>query len=63
MIRLQVAAAGGGGQSATSLSISVKGGAVAGSLFRYQLWYRDPNTSPCGANFNLTNGLEVVWQA
>ena len=63
VIRLQVAAAGGGGESSTSLSISVKGGAVSGSVFRYQLWYRDPNTSPCGANFNLTNGLEVVWQA
>jgi hypothetical protein len=63
VIRLQVAAAGAGGESSTSLSISVKGGAVSGSVFRYQLWYRDPNTSPCGANFNLTNGLEVVWQA
>ena len=63
MIRLQVAAAGANGESATTLSIAVKGGAVSGSVFRYQLWYRDPNTSPCGSNFNLTNGLEVAWQA
>lgn len=63
VIRLQVAAAGANGESATTLSIAVKGGAVSGSVFRYQLWYRDPNTSPCGSNFNLTNGLEVAWQA
>jgi hypothetical protein len=63
VIRLQVAGAGGGGESSTSLSISVKGGAVSGSVFRYQLWYRDPASSPCGATFNLTNGLEIVWQA
>ena len=61
VIRLQVAAANAGGESTTTLSIAVKGGAVSGSVFRYQLWYRDPNTSPCGTNFNLTNGLEVAW--
>ena len=29
----------------------------------YQYWYRDPNTSPCGAQFNLTNGFVTTWGA
>jgi hypothetical protein len=28
---------------------------------RYQGWYRDPNASLCGASFNLSNGVELVW--
>jgi hypothetical protein len=36
---------------------------AAGDVKRYQLWYRDPASTPCGAQFNLSNGLEVIWSA
>ena len=37
-------------------------GAVSvGDTWNVQFWYRDPNTSPCGATFNLSNGLEINW--
>ena len=31
------------------------------NLLRMELWYRDPATSPCGALFNLTNGVQVLF--
>ena len=36
---------------------------TAGDTKLYEVWYRDPNTSPCGSQFNLSNGFEVVWGA
>ena len=32
-----------------------------GDVRRFQCWYRDPSASPCGANFNLSNGYEVIF--
>jgi len=61
VIRLQVRFADAAGSSATSISVATKGGCAAGDVKRYQLWYRDPNTTPCGAQFNLTNGVEVTY--
>jgi len=61
VIRLQVRFAASDGTSATTVDIATKGGVSAGDLKRYQIWYRDPNTSSCGALFNLSNGLEVTW--
>ncbi len=46
----------------TGLSINLLGGVSAGDLRRYQLWFRDPVTSPCGSGFNLSNGVEIAWQ-
>ena len=63
VIRLQVRFADDAGTSATSIDIGAAGAASAGDTKRYQVWYRDPNTSPCGAQFNLSNGFEVVWGA
>jgi hypothetical protein len=63
VIRLQVRFADATGASSTSIDIGTKGGIAAGDVKRYQLWYRDPNTSPCGAQFNLSNGFEIVWGA
>jgi hypothetical protein len=63
VIRLQVRFADATGSSATSISIATKGGCAAGDLKRYQCWYRDPASSPCGAQFNLTNGVEVTYSA
>jgi len=61
VIRLQVRFANAAGTSATSANLVAQGGVAAGDLKRYQLWYRDPNTSPCGAGFNLSNGIELVF--
>jgi len=63
VIRLQVRFAGGAGASSTTIDIAAKGGVAPGDVKRYQLWYRNPTTSICGSNFNLTNGLELVWSA
>jgi hypothetical protein len=63
VIRLQVRFADSSGTSATSLDIGVKGLVSAGDTKRYQIWYRDPSTSPCGAQFNLSNGFEITWGA
>jgi hypothetical protein len=62
VIRVQVRFADASGNAETSLSVSVKGGCSAGDVKRYQNWYRDPQTSPCGAQFNLSNGYEITWQ-
>ena len=62
VIRLQVRFAGGAGASSTTVDLIAKGGVVPGDTKRYQLWYRDPVSSPCGALFNLTNGIERTFQ-
>ena len=61
-VRLQIVTASGGGSS-TSISIGTKGGVSTGDTKRYQLWYRDTGTSPCGNLFNFTNGYEITWSA
>jgi YVTN family beta-propeller protein len=43
-------------------SVSVAGQVQAGDTRRYQLWYRDPASGPCGTGFNLSNGYEIAWQ-
>jgi hypothetical protein len=63
VIRLQVRFASSTGESETNISISAKGLPAVGDIKRYQLWYRDPVTTPCGAQFNLSNGFEVTWSA
>ena len=63
VIRLQVVASDGGGNSATSISISVEGMVNAGDTKHYQCWYRDPSGSPCGSGFNLSNGYTILWGA
>jgi len=61
VVRLQVRFASATGESETDTSLSAIGQPVAGDVKRYQLWYRDPVTSPCGAQFNLSNGVEITW--
>lgn len=60
VVRLEVVVASGGA-SATTSDLAAKGGVAAGDVRRYQLWYRDVFGSPCGANYNLTNGYEFAW--
>jgi hypothetical protein len=42
--------------------ISVKAGNVmAGDTKYYQCWYRNPLNSPCGSDFNASNGYSITW--
>jgi len=59
--RLEVVIANILGDIATTIDITAKGGVASGDLRRYQLWYRDPVGGPCGSEFNLSNGVEVLW--
>lgn len=61
VVRLQILTASTTGTSATTVDLFVAGGITPGDIKSYQLWYRDPAGSPCGAGFNLTNGITVVW--
>jgi len=56
VIRLQTLQMDNAG-SATLPSISGSGGGGPGKF--YQAWYRDPQLSPCGTGFNLTNGWAI----
>jgi hypothetical protein len=48
--------------SGYSLPISMKAGNVSpGDTKYYQCWYRNPNGSPCGIDFNASNGYAVTW--
>jgi len=59
-VRLQIVTADMSGSASTSIDIAAAAGLSGGETKRYQLWYQDV-VSPCGAGFNLTNGVEVVW--
>ena len=61
VVRLQVRFASSTGESTTTVNVASVGGVSAGDTKRYQLWYRDPLTSPCGAQFNLSNGVEITY--
>ena len=63
VIRLQVRFSDSTGSSSTNINVSATGGVLAGDTKRYQVWYRDPVTSPCGALFNLSNGLEITFSS
>ncbi|MAF67592.1 MAG: hypothetical protein CMJ84_18295 [Planctomycetes bacterium] len=61
VVRLQVRVADSSGASATTINVGAAAGVSAGDTKRYQLWYRDPASSPCGTTFNLTSGIEALW--
>jgi hypothetical protein len=43
-------------------SVSVRGLIVAPGTRTYQVWYRNAAAYCTASTFNLTNGLQVVWQ-
>ena len=49
------------GEDTTLPPLSTLGGWTAGDTRRFQAWYRNPTGSPCATNFNLSNGIEVVF--
>ena len=61
VIRLQVRFADAAGLAQTSIDVAAVGGCAVGDMKRYQGWYRDPNMSLCGSEFNLSSGVEFVW--
>ncbi len=48
---------------AGDLSVSVRGGCVAGAVRNYQVWYRNAAAFCTASTFNLTNGVSVTWGA
>jgi hypothetical protein len=61
VVRLGVQIPDGAGAASWGPGLGAMGGWIAGDIRRFQVWYRDPVGSPCGAGFNLTNGLEVAF--
>lgn len=61
VIRLQGVSTDASGAAQSSVSLVSAGSVAPGTTLRYQLWYRDSMTSPCGGGFNLSNGYEVAW--
>ncbi len=45
------------------LPVSIRGAVSPGDQCTYQCWYRNAAAFCTPATFNLTNGLETVWQA
>ena len=44
--------------------ISQKAGNIGpGDTKYYQVWYRNPTSSPCATDANTTNGIRVTWGA
>ena len=59
--RLQVRFADGVGSSNTTIPIGSKGDVSPGDTRYYQCWYRNPQDSPCGYQFNASNGYVITW--
>jgi hypothetical protein len=60
--RLEVVAVNGAGTAISTVNIPVVGLVPAGGATNsYQFWYRDPMGGPCGAGYNTSNGLEILW--
>ena len=57
--RLGVRVPNASGSASWGPGILTAQGWGAGETRFFQVWYRDTTGSPCGGNFNLTNGLEV----
>lgn len=58
--RLGVRFCDSGGSASWSAGLGASGGWAAGDIQRFQGWYRDAS-GPCGATFNLTQGIELTF--
>jgi hypothetical protein len=60
--RLGLALPDANGDASWGPGLAAGQGWLPGDVRYFQLWYRDPIGSACGGGFNLSNGLEVIWQ-
>jgi len=60
--RLGVRFCDSAGSASWNGDLGTAGGWGAGDLQRFQGWYRD-SAGPCGSTFNLTQGVEITFQA
>jgi hypothetical protein len=61
VVRLGVKIPNAQGDASWGPGLGATGGWGAGDTRRFQSWYRNPTGSPCGFNFNLSNGFEVTF--
>lgn len=59
IVRLEIVVADGAGTAVSGVDL---GASVSATSHFYQYWYRDAQGTPCGAGFNTSNGLEILWQ-
>lgn len=61
ILRLGVKVPDSSGDASWGPGLASASGWSAGDTRSFQAWYRDNSGSPCGFNFNLSNGIEVVY--
>lgn len=61
VVRLGVRVPDSNGAAAWSGGLGALGGWSAGDTRNFQVWYRDPSSSPCGSAFNLSHGVGVTF--
>ena len=49
------------GSTSVDLTAVTPGTVLPGVTLCYQYWYRNPNRSHCGLNFNLSSAMTVAW--
>jgi hypothetical protein len=59
--RLGIRVADSAGRAAWGPGLALSGGFLPGQTRRFQVWYKDPQPSPCGAGFNLTGAMEFSF--
>lgn len=61
IVRLEIVVTDETGSAASTQSIATASSISTGDLRTYQFWFRDPVMSPCGTEFNTTNGFSITW--
>jgi len=59
--RLQFVTTSAMGEAASTIDVAAAGNVLPGDTAYYQLWYRDPASSPCGNGSNFSSGFAVDW--
>ncbi|MCB9915902.1 MAG: hypothetical protein H6828_12295 [Planctomycetes bacterium] len=59
--RMGVRVPDAGGNASWGPALSAVGVYTPGDTRSFQVWYRDPAISPCGSNFNLSNGVTITF--